>query len=90
MNQKYKVRFTKKSNKQFRKLDRTQALIIMGWIKKNLENTDSPRSHGKSLSGSLSRAWRYRIGDYRLIVDINDQEIIILVLEVGHRKDIYK
>lgn len=90
MNQKYKVRFTKKSKNQLKKLDKSQSLIIMGWIKKNLEDSESPRKFGKSLSGTLSGAWRYRIGDYRLIADINDQEITILVLEVEHRKDIYK
>lgn len=90
MSQKYKVRFTKKSKKQLKKLDKSQSLIIMGWIRKNLEDSELPRKFGKSLSSTLSGAWRYRIGDYRLIADINDQEIIILVLEVGHRKDIYK
>ena len=90
MSQKYKVRFTKKSKKQLKKLDKSQSLIIMGWIRKNLEDSELPRKFGKSLSSTLLGAWRYRIGDYRLIADINDQEIIILVLEVGHRKDIYK
>ena len=90
MTLKYKVRFTKKAEKQLKKLDRSQSLIIMGWINKNLELTETPRQFGKNLSGDLSGAWRYRIGDYRLITHINDSEIIILVLEVGHRKDIYK
>ncbi len=90
MSKKYSVRFTKKAQKQLKKLDNNQSLIIMGWINKNLELTENPRRLGKSLPGNLKGAWRYRIGEYRLIVDINDNEIVILVFGVGHRKDIYK
>jgi mRNA interferase RelE/StbE len=50
---------------------------------------DDARSRGKGLSGRLSGLWRYRVGDYRMICDIHDNEITIYVVEVGHRKDVY-
>lgn len=85
----YKVVFTYESKKQLKKLDKHIAALIIGWIEKNLENCTNPRQHGKSLVGNKSGQWRYRIGDYRLICEIQDEEITILVLEVGHRKNIY-
>ena len=63
--------------------------MILGWIRKNLEGTENPRIHGKGLVGDLSGFWRYRIGDYRIICEILEKEIKILVLEVGHRSKIY-
>jgi len=58
--------------------------------KKNLENTNNPRIYGKSLKGNLRDYWRYRVGNHRIIAEINDIEVKILIINVGHRKDIYK
>lgn len=71
-------------------MDKHQALLIMEWIQKNLVKCTNPRQHGKGLTANRSVEWRYRIGDYRLIANINDKTITILVLEIGHRKDVYK
>ena len=87
---KYKVVFTEKANKQLNKLDKHVASLIIGWIEKNLEGTENPRQHGKGLTANRSGEWRYRIGDYRIICDIQDEEIIILVLEIGHRRSVYE
>ena len=87
MNSKYKVAFEKGAQNTLKKLDKHQALLIMGWIQKNLVNCTNPRLHGKGLTAKLSGEWRYRIGDYRLIADINDNTVTILMLEIGHRKD---
>lgn len=86
----YRVTFTEKAKKEFKKLDKYTASLIIGWIEKNLEGCTNPRQHGKSLIGDKSGQWRYRIGDYRLICEIQDQQITILILEVGHRKNIYE
>jgi mRNA interferase RelE/StbE len=56
----------------------------------NLTIIDNPRSKGKSLKGNLKGLWRYRVGDYRLICQIKDKELIILIVEIDHRKNIYK
>lgn len=86
---KYKVVFSEKSKKQLKKLDRHTAALIIGWLEKNIENCDNPRIHGKGLVENRSGQWRYRIGDYRIICEINDEEVVVLVLEVGHRKEVY-
>lgn len=76
--------------KAFRKLDPQAQRKIKTWIDEHLTNTTNPRQYGKALSGNLSSIWRYRIGDYRLICEIKDKELIILALDVGHRKEVYK
>ena len=85
----YKVEFTSHALKDLKKLDRPTAALILGWIRKNLENCENPRLHGKGLSANRSGEWRYRVGDYRILVKIDDNKITILVLNVGHRRDIY-
>ena len=86
---KYKVIYTERAIKNLKKLDKNIRNLIYAWIDKNLEGCENPRLHGKCLTGDKSGEWRYRIGNYRLICEINDKEIIILVLEIGHRKEIY-
>jgi mRNA interferase RelE/StbE len=86
---KYSVRFSEYALKSLKKLNKTVSASIFAWIKKNLNGTENPRSHGKALKGGLAGLWRYRIGDYRIIADISDTEVVIVVLEVGHRKNIY-
>ena len=85
----YHVEFTKNALKQLKKMDRSQAALILGWIRKNLEGCENPRIHGKALLGNHSGQWQYRVGDYRIISEINDNKIIVLVLNIGHRSDIY-
>jgi len=86
----YHVVFTEKAKKEFTKLDRYTAAMILGWIRKNLEGCTNPRLHGKALTGDLRDRWRYRIGDYRLLATIEDDKILILILRVGHRREIYE
>lgn len=86
----YQFEFEKGAQKALKKMDKYQSLLIMGWIQKNLVNCTDPRQHGKGLTVNRSGEWRYRIGDYRLIADINDETVTILMLEIGHRKNIYK
>lgn len=86
----YTVRYEKRVQKNLKKMDRFQASMIMSWIDKNLEGNENPRLMGKPLFANLSGQWRYRIGDHRLICHIDDDELIILALELGHRKDIYR
>ena len=86
---KYKVVFSEKARKDLKKLDKHIAALIIGWLEKNIEGSANPRIHGKGLIGNMSGQWRYRIGDYRVICEIQDDEVIVLVLEVGHRREIY-
>jgi len=82
---KYKVIFSDNAMKQIKKLDAFQRRVILGWIKKNLESADNPRSQGKGLTENLSGYWRYRIGDFRIICKIYDDVCTIIVIQVGHR-----
>lgn len=85
----YHVKTTPRFDKEFKKLDKYTQQMIKSWIGKNLQNCENPRAHGKGLTANKSGQWRYRIGDYRLLCLIQDQELIILALTVGHRRDIY-
>ena len=85
----YRVEFTERAKKDLNKLDKYTASLILGWVRKNLEGCENPRLHGKGLVANRSGQWRYRIGDYRLIAEINDDKITILVLTIGHRRDVY-
>ena len=87
---KYKVQFTKSAMKDLKKLDRSTSALILGWVRKNLENCENPRLHGKGLTANRSGQWRYHVGDYRLLAEIEDNIITILILNIGHRSDIYK
>ena len=86
---KYNLETTPRFDKEFKKLDRYTQRIIKSWIEKNLEGCENPRQQGKGLTANRSGQWRYRIGDYRLICQIEDNKLIILALSVGHRKEIY-
>ena len=87
---KYRIVFTDRAKKQLKKLDKQISSLIIGWLEKNIEGCQNPRQHGKGLVGNKSGEWRYRIGDYRIICEIQEERIIVLVLEIGHRKNIYE
>lgn len=87
---KYKVNYTPHAIKQLMKLDKHTRKLIYAWIDKNLQGCTNPRVHGKGLTANRTGQWRYRVGDYRLICEIEDEKITILVLEVGHRRNIYE
>lgn len=87
---KYCVETTTRFDREFKKLDRYTQRMIKSWIDKNLVNCNDPRLHGKALSANRRGQWRYRIGDYRLICQIEDDVLIILALSIGHRKEIYR
>lgn len=86
---KYKVEFTQRALKDLKKLDLHTAALILGWIRKNLDGCENPRLYGKGLTANRSGQWRYRVGDYRLLAEIEDNKIVILILSIGHRREIY-
>ena len=85
----YRVELTKNARKALNKLDTYISLRITDWIRKNLEGCENPRQFGKALTGNHIGEWRYRVGDYRIIAEIHDDRIIILVTSVGHRREVY-
>ena len=86
----YAVRYAKAALKSLQKLDRPIAAMLYAWVGKNLVGCTDPRAHGKALTANRSGLWRYRVGDYRLIAQIDDSAVTILMLEIGHRSSIYK
>lgn len=86
----YRVVYEKKAVKSLSKIDKRQQRMIVSWIEKNLQNATNPKQHGKALQGQLKDYWRYRVGNYRILADIDQDEIKIIIVNIGHRKDIYK
>jgi len=86
---KYRVEFSEKALKFLKKLDKSISKLIINWIKRNLEGCENPRCCGKGLTANQKGKWRYRIGDYRVLAVIQDDKVVIHVLEIGHRSDIY-
>lgn len=86
----YQVQFSESALKDLKKLDKQITLMLFAWITKNLVNTDNPRLHGEGLSADKAGMWRYRVGDYRILAHTEDSKLIILVINSGHRRDIYK
>ncbi len=87
---KYQVEFSKLALKQLKKMDKYTSSMIISYIKKKLVNTENPRQYGKALQGMHNDKWRYRVGNYRLLAKIQDEKVLITLVEIGHRKDVYK
>lgn len=74
--------------KQLKKIDKPVSMKILNYMD-DVAELENPRSRGKMLVGNLLGFWRYRVGDYRILCKIRDQELIISVVEIGHRREIY-
>ena len=85
----YRIMIPDNVNKTILKVDKNTRKLLYDYISKNLKNTENPRLHGKALTGNLKGLWRYRIMDYRLIVDIQDEQLIIVAVDFNHRRKIY-
>ena len=72
------------------RLDRQVAQRIADYMRDRVIAADDPRQYGQALTGDLSGLWRYRVGDYRVICKIHDGTICVLVLDVGHRREVYR
>lgn len=84
------IEYTRTAESQLRKLDKQVAKRILDYLDDKIATLDNPRTRGKALSGRLGELWRYRVGDYRVICEIQDNIMRILVVEAGHRKQVYK
>lgn len=87
----WRVEFDPASIKELKKLDRQVAQRILVFLNERVAVLDDPRSIGEALKGSkLGEFWKYRVGDYRIIVSIEDCKILILILHIGHRSKVYR
>lgn len=83
------VEFAEKAKKEFLKLDKPIQKQIQTFVVK-LQGMSDPRASGKALAGDLAGRWRYRVGDYRLVCEIEDDKILVTVLHIAHRKEVYR
>lgn len=86
----WRLEFSKRADKQLSKMDPGVRRVIVSWLLKNIDGCDDPRAHGKGLTSNRSGEWRYRIGDYRVLCDIQDDKLVVLAIEIGHRREVYK
>ena len=86
----YKVEYIPQVVKTLEKMDKYTRRILVEWIEKHLVNSENPRIHGKPLAANRVGQWRYRVGDYRIVALIEDDKLVILVIVIGHRKEIYE
>lgn len=84
------INYTETARRELKKLDKAVARRILDFLDDRVAKQDDPRKLGKALSGPLGTLWRYRIGDYRAICDIQHQAVTVLVLRVGHRREVYR
>ena len=85
----WRIEIDKDVQRSMKKLDKQIARRIVAKLHE-ISQLEDPRSMGKGLTGNLSGVWRYRVGDYRILCDINDGRLVILVVDVAHRREVYK
>ncbi len=86
----WSVELTVTARKQLRKLDRTWQSNILDYLEDEVAPLANPREKGKALVGDKKGLWRFRVGDYRVLCQILDQELVIVAVTIGHRKDVYE
>ena len=84
------IDYTQTALNQLRKLDKQSARRILDFLDERVAQRDDPRSTGKALSGPLGGLWRYRVGDFRVICEIHDGALRVLVVELGNRRELYR
>ncbi|BAS68165.1 type II toxin-antitoxin system RelE family toxin [Bathymodiolus septemdierum thioautotrophic gill symbiont] len=84
----WKIKFSARLKKDFRRIGAQQLLKIKAYLEK-VKALDNPRKLGKPLKSRFKGLWRYRVGDYRLVCEIQDQDLIVLVVRVASRKEVY-
>ena len=86
----WRVEFTPEAEKQLAKLDKQSAKCITKFLKERVASLNDPGSLGDPLKGRLREFWRYRVGDYRILCRIEERRLLVLVVKIGHRRDVYR
>jgi mRNA interferase RelE/StbE len=86
----WRIEITRSAAETITKLDHLAQAAVLKFLRGRLSTAENPRQWGSALQGDKRGLWRYRVGDYRLICDIQDQKVVVLVLEVAQRKDVYR
>ncbi len=86
----WNVELTDTAKRQLAKLDRQWQAAILDYLEDEIATLDDPRRRGKPLVGDRKGLWRYRVGDYRLLCELRGKELIVLVVAIGHRREVYR
>ena len=87
----WRIEFDPDALKELKKLDRPVQVRLVAFLRDRLAPLDDPRSIGEALSGArLGSYWKYRVGDWRIVCDIHDQRIVVRVLRIGNRREVYR
>ena len=86
----WRVEYSVVAEGQLRRLDRPTAQRVVDYMRERVAALEDPRQRGQALTGPLRGFWRYRVGDYRVICDIQDEVLRVLVVEIGHRGQVYR
>lgn len=86
----WRIEYTDTVRRELKKLDRQTACRIIDYMDDRIGAAKDPRSTGKALSGPLGDLWRYRVGDYRVICEIQDGACRVLVVKIGNRREVYR
>lgn len=84
------IEYNDSAKRQLRKLDRQIAKRIADFLDHRLAEMENPRELGQALTGPLREHWRYRVGDYRIVCTIKDHRLVVLVIDVAHRREVYR
>ena len=84
------IEYAETAKKQLRKLEKSAARRIVDFMDERIAPSVDPRELGKALKGPLGDLWRYRVGDYRVLCDIQDGVLTVLVLQIGNRREVYR
>ena len=85
----WQVAFDPAAAKELRKLGAPAREAIQTYLRKRIATAEDPRRFGKALAGDLAGLWRYRVGDHRIVAKIEDRRVLVLVLRVAHRREVY-
>ena len=85
----WKVKLSDQAVKQLKKIDPVAREMLLTYLEQRIEGSADPRRYGEPFKGNLRGYWRYRIGQYRLLCEIEDTEVTVFVIAVGHRREIY-
>lgn len=87
----WQIEFDPDALKDLRKLDKPIQIRLLGFLRTRVSSLTNPRDIGEALSGQrLGSYWKYRVGDWRIICDIQDQKILVRVLRIGNRREVYR
>jgi mRNA interferase RelE/StbE len=86
----WKIEFERAARKELEKLDKTVARRILKFLYQRVGKLDDPRNLGETFQGTLSEFWRYRVGDHSILCSLEHERLVVLVLRIGHRREVYR